>query len=216
MKLIYSLQPFGQDRFLAGAADNAIVKIFDLRMSNTYSYLDAHVPHQTPQSPNSQRKNIQLHPRKDFSLFLAAPLPATATRYASRARRNRTYRGPIYAMSTPSPSSPTVYAGIVEGVVRLDFASTDDLTGPAKDWYDYNLDLGVDKGQPSVSVEPEKVFRMAGYERPDPDDLTTTSKLRTQHGFWYPDTRHIQHEVMTGWDRRWEPLEKPGAWRRRD
>ncbi|KAJ5586868.1 uncharacterized protein N7459_002633 [Penicillium hispanicum] len=218
MSLIYSVQPFGHDRFLAGASGNALVKIFDLRMSGAYSYnyLDAQIPHKAFPSSKQPKKNKHHHPRKDFSLFISAPLSTVAPRHLARARRGGTYRGPIYTMSTPSMSSPTVYTGIVDGVVRLDFASTDDLTGPAKDWYDYNLDLGVDKGQPSVSVEPDKVFRMAGYERPDPSDLTTTSKLRTQHGSWYPDPKHVNNEANTGWDRRWEPLEKPGAWRRRD
>ena len=185
-------------------------------MSNAYSYLDAHIPHGASQNPKPLKKSAQSHPRKDFSLFLSAPLPPVGTRHASRARGNRTYCGPVYGISTPSPSSPTVYAGIVDGVIRLDFASTDDLTGPAKNWYDHNLDLGVEKGHPSEPVEPEKVFRMAGYERPDPDDLSTTSKLRTQHGFWYPGIKHVHDEATTGWDRRWEPLEKPGAWRRAD
>lgn len=122
-------------------------------------------------------------------------------------------------MSTPSPSSSTVYTGIVDGVVRLDFISTDDLTGPAKEWYQYNLDLGIDPG----STKPhraanEEVFNLAGYERPDPDDLTTTSKLRTQHRrFWPTEGENGVHEVVdTGWDRRWESLEEPGAWRRQD
>ena len=193
-----------------------MVKIFDLRMSKAYSYLDAHVPSSAPQRPTPVEKNIAQHPRKDFSIFLSAQPASVTVRHPSRARRRDRYRGPIYAMSTPSPSSPTVYTGIVDGVVRLDFASTDDLTGPTQDWYEHNLDLGVEKGQSSISVDADKVFRMAGYERPDADDLTTTSKLRTQHGCWYPDPKHIYHEAITGWDRRWEPLEKPGAWRRRD
>lgn len=122
-------------------------------------------------------------------------------------------------MSTPSPCSPTVYTGVVDGVVRLDFASTDDLTGPAKEWYNHNLDLGINIGA-SKPLRPasEEVLNLAGYERPDPDDLTTTSKLRTQHRYFWPlGGENGLHEVVdTGWDRRWEELEEPGAWRRRD
>lgn len=214
--LIYSVQPFGHDRFLAGASGNAILKIFDLRMSNAYNYLDAHFPPTKVQSPpNPAKRNGAQYPRKDFSMFLSSQIPSAAPRNP-RANKRRPYRGPIYTLSTPSPSSPTVYAGIVDAVIRLDFASTDDLTGPSHDWYDYNLDIGVEKGQPSIPVETENVFRMAGYERPDPGDFTTTSKLRHQHGFWYPEQKHINSGAGAGWDRRWEPLEKPGAWRRRD
>ncbi|KAJ5656868.1 hypothetical protein N7507_008818 [Penicillium longicatenatum] len=214
--LIYSVQPFGHDRFLAGAAGNAILKIFDLRMSNAYSHLDAHFPPTKSQtSPKPAKRNGAQYPRKDFSMFLSSQIPSAVPR-SSRANRRRPYRGPIYTLSTPSPSSPTVYAGIVDAVVRLDFASTDDLTGPSRDWYEYNLDLGVETGQPSVPVETDNVFRIAGYERPDPGDFTTTSKLRHQHGFWYPEQRYLNNGTGAGWDRRWEPLEKPGAWRRRD
>ena len=216
INLIYSVHPFGHDRFLAGAGGDAVVKIFDLRMGNCYSYLDAHTPSTPTQSPKHGTRPNRQHPRKDFSFFLSAQSPSVVARHPSRARRAGRYRGPIYAMSTPSPSSPTVYTGVVDGVVRLDFASTDDLTGSSQEWYDYNLDLGIDKGEPSVQVETDKVLKLAGYERPDPDDLTTTSKLRNQHGFWYPDSKHIHNAALTGWDWRWDPLEKPGAWRRRD
>ncbi|KAJ5746564.1 hypothetical protein N7520_011746 [Penicillium odoratum] len=213
--IIYSVQPFGHDRFLAGAAGNAILKIFDLRMSKTYSYLNTHVPTQAKTSSKPTKKNIAHYPHKDFSMFLSSQIPSVAPRNP-RANKRRPYSGPIYTMSTPSPSSPTVYAGIVDGVVRLDFASTDDLTGPGRDWYDHNLDIGVEIGHPSVPIETEGVLKLAGYERPDSDDFTTTSKLRSQHGFWYPDQKHINHGAGDGWDRRWEPLEKAGAWRRKD
>ncbi|KAJ5278871.1 hypothetical protein N7478_004243 [Penicillium angulare] len=214
--LIYSVQPFGHDRFLAGAGGNAVLKIFDLRMSKIYSYLDAQVPPiqtQTSISPKRAERPAPHGPRKDFSLFLSAQLPS-ATPGNLRARRRGPYRGPIYTMSTPSPSSPTVYTGIVDGVVRLDFASTDDLTGPSREWFDY--DLNIEKGGQSVPVGTENVLRIAGYERPDQDDFTTTSKLRRQHECWYLEDRHATNVAEPGWDRRWEALEQSGAWRRRD
>lgn len=210
------MHPFGQDRFLAGAGGDAVVKIFDLRMRGSYHYLEAQAPATPAQSSPKARKPKSVCPRKDFSFFLSTQSPSLAARHRQRARRADRYRGPVYAMSTPSPCSPTVYTGVVDGIVRLDFASTDDLTGPSKEWYDFNLNLGVDRGEPSTQVETDQLLRLAGYERPDPDDLTTTSKLRNQHGSWYPESRHMHNEAVTGWDRRWDPLEKPGAWRRRD
>ncbi|KAJ5085948.1 hypothetical protein N7532_010719 [Penicillium argentinense] len=209
MNIMYCVHPFGNDHFLAGSSGDGLVKIFDLRMGSTYSYLDA----QTPPSPNPKRDD---RPSKDFSMFLSANLPPDITRHIPHPRRRgqQPYRGPIYTMSTPSPSSPTVYTGIVDGVARLDFASTDDLTGPAKEWYERNLDLGIQTGQSGVAVAEDQVFRIAGYERPAQDDFTTTSKLRTQHGYWHLMPNDRANEVVTGWDRRWEPLAKPGAWRR--
>ncbi|KAJ5713876.1 uncharacterized protein N7483_011057 [Penicillium malachiteum] len=218
INLIYSVHPFGHDRFLAGAGGNAVLKIFDLRMSNTYNYLGAQVPLTKTQSQPSTKlptSTIPSYPRKDFSIFLSTQLPSIIPRNRRARNRRGPYRGPIYTMSSPSSSSPTVYTGIVDGVVRLDFASTDDLTGPASEWYDFNLGLEVEKGSPSVPVDAENVIRIAGYERPDPDDFTTTSKLRNQHGFWYPEPRYVNTGAGPGWDRRWEPLAQAGAWRRK-
>ncbi|KAJ5106439.1 hypothetical protein N7456_003114 [Penicillium angulare] len=222
--LIYSVQPFGHDRFLAGAGGNAVLKIFDLRMSKTYSYLDAQVPPvqtKTHTSPTTSQIPKPHGPRKDFSLFLSTQLPsATGGNPRARRRAGGPYRGPIYTMSTPSPSSSTVYTGIVDGVVRLDFASTDDMTGPSREWFDLNLglDLNIEKTRPSVPGSTDNVLKLAGYERPDPDDFTTTSKLRNQLEFWFPEDnlKHANNVAEPGWDRRWEALERSGAWRRRD
>lgn len=209
---MYCVHSLGNDRFLAGSSGDGLVKMFDLRMGRSYSYQDAQMPR------TSKKSNRDDRPSNDFSMFLSANLPPDLTRHITRPHRRgqQSYRGPIYSMSTPSPSSPTVYTGVVDGIIRLDFASTDDLTGPTKEWYDYNLDLGVQKGQPGVAAAEDQVFKIAGYERPAQDDYTTTSKLRTQHGYWYLMPNDLENEVVTGWDRRWEPLAKPGAWRRRD
>ncbi|OQE02240.1 hypothetical protein PENSOL_c002G06598 [Penicillium solitum] len=224
---IYSLHAFGHERFLAGAGGEAVVKIFDLRMCNTYSYLDAQVPasqSQSTQTPtntkvNSKpRTNANPRPKKGFSIFLSYPPPPTfpqQTPPPARSRQRGPYRGPIYTMSSPSPSSPTVYTGIVDGVVQLDFASTDDLTGPQKEWYEYNLDLGVDTGSGDLPRWNAEAFNLAGYERPDEDDFATTSMLRNQRAFADLGPGDVE-ETRTGWDCRWENLEEPGAWRRRD
>lgn len=225
---IYSLHAFGHERFLAGAGGEAVVKIFDLRMCNTYSYLDAQVP--TSQSQGTQttantkanstpRAKTKARPKKGFSIFLSYPPPPTFPQQTPLPARNRQrgpYRGPIYTMSSPSSSSPTVYTGIVDGVVQLDFAATDDLTGPQKDWYEYNLDLGVNTGTGVLPRWNAEAFNLAGYERPDEDDFATTSKLRNQRAFAEVEPGDVAREMRTGWDCRWETLEEPGAWRRRD
>ncbi|CAG8106348.1 unnamed protein product [Penicillium olsonii] len=216
---IYSLHAFGHNHFLAGAGGEAIVKIFDLRMCNTYNYLDAQTPVSrrqsldVPKNPMDRAKTKR--PQNGFSIFLSNQPPLPFGRAPNR-RQRISYRGPIYTMSSPSPSSPTVYTGIVDSVVRLDFASTDDLTGPRNEWFKDNLDLGL-----STGPEPSSDFNMvplnlAGYERPDEDDLSTTSVLRRQQEFWKATPTDTGFETSAGWDRRWEGLEEPGAWRRRD
>ncbi|KAI2708377.1 hypothetical protein CBS147332_6438 [Penicillium roqueforti] len=216
---IYSLHAFGHDRFLAGAGGEAVVKIFDLRMCNTYSYLDAQVPDSQFNANTIPRTKAKPRPKKGFSIFLSHPPPPTfpqQTPHPVRTRQRGPYRGPIYTMSSPSPSSPTVYTGIVDGVVQLDFASTDDLTGPGKEWYEYNLDLGVNMGPGSLPRWNAEAFNLAGYERPDDEDSATTSKLRTQRAFADLEPGDAARGTHTGWDCRWETLEEPGAWRRQD
>ncbi|KAJ5157130.1 uncharacterized protein N7482_008230 [Penicillium canariense] len=213
---IYSVRAFGHDRFLIGSGGNALIKLFDLRCTS-YSYLEARGPQAAAPSNAPIEHNQGQYPSKDFNIFLSAQPPPSFNRHiTSRPTRmgSYSYRGPIYSMSTPSPSSPTVYTGIAGGLIRLDFASTDDLTGPVKEWYDCNLDLGFDAEM--KPADESSLITVAGYERPDPDDLTTTSKLRKQHGSWNLRLKDAHRGAETGWDRRWEALEKPGAWRRQD
>ncbi|KAJ5206789.1 hypothetical protein N7491_002579 [Penicillium cf. griseofulvum] len=223
---IYSLHAFGHERFLAGAGAEGLVKIFDLRMYDTYSYLDAQVPasqSQGTQTTNNKagstpRTKEKSHAKKGFSIFLSYPPPPTFPQRTPAMVRNRQrgpYRGPIYTMSSPSPSSPTVYTGIVDGVVQLDFASTDDLTGRQKEWYACNLDLGVNTGPEVLPRWNAEAFNLAGYERPAEDDSATTSKLRNQRAFGDLEPKDMASETQ-GWDCRWESLEEPGAWRRQD
>ncbi|OOO10072.1 hypothetical protein OAory_01058800 [Aspergillus oryzae] len=222
---IYSLHPFGHDRFLAGAGADAVVKIFDLRMPKTYSYTDSRASsiyqHNVPRRKASGGEiappveSIR-YPRKDFSMFLfyAPPLYPNAPR--RRQRESTPYRGAIYSLCSPSPLSPTVYAGITDGVVRLDFMSTDDLTGSCGDWYREMIDIDLEIQEDRTTYNPERVLDLSGYERPEPDDTTTTSPLRTQKRFAYIDETNIKNEQLTGWDRRWNPMERFAAWRRRD
>ncbi|KAI9931759.1 hypothetical protein MW887_010338 [Aspergillus wentii] len=224
---IYSIHPFSHDRFLVGAGGDAVLKIFDLRMPNTYSYLDANGPavvhHASTNPPHSiKASTADLNgfpttvgfPRKDFSIFLSHLPPGMAQPSRGRGRGNRSYRGAIYTMSSPSPSSPTVYTGVENGIFRLDFASTDDLHGSSRRWYqDY---LSCDPTMSQAAAAPDRIVELSGYERPEPEDLTTTSKLRIQQPFRAIEQQDVWNEVVTGWDRRWVKLGAEAAWRRRD
>jgi len=219
---IYCVHPFGHDRFVVGAGGDAVLKFFDLRMHNPYSYLNGRYPsfsHPSDRSSadNSDTDGIQdplSYPRKDFSLFLSHPPPGIRSSNRGRSRGNPSYRGPIYTMSSPSAVSPTIYAGVVDGVFRLDFASSDDLASSSFQWYEDSLALDLNVDLNSASSAPDRVLELSGYERPEPDDLTTTSKLRTQQPFWAISNDDVRNEVVTGWDRRWERLDKEAPWRR--
>ncbi|GFF29625.1 hypothetical protein IFM46972_02684 [Aspergillus udagawae] len=217
---IYCIHPFGQDRFLAGAGGDAVVKIYDLRMQSAYSHKDA----QIPSPPNDLRRSSNgstpylngfqdtvTYPRKDFSIFLTHSPSVRLNSKATRSRVDRQYRGPIYTMSSPSPSSSSIYTGIVDGVMRLDFASSDDLTGPSQTWYRDYFGLCSDLTRPATQAD--RIIELSGYER---RDSTSASKLRTQQPFAQIGPDDIEHEKNTGWDRRWQRLGPPGAWRRSD
>lgn len=223
---IYCVHPFGHDRFVVGAGGDAVLKFFDLRMHNTYSYLNGRIPSFSYPGDKSSKKNTNTktdgtqdsikYPRKDFSIFLSHPPPGLPNSNRSRPRRaNISYRGPIYTMSSPSALSPTIYTGVVDGVFRLDIASTDDLANPAtRKWYEDSIALDMNADLSTSPAVLNRVLELSGYERPEPDDLTTTSKLRTQKAFWNVSDEDVRGEVVTGWDRRWERLDRAAPWRR--
>ncbi|KAL4928587.1 uncharacterized protein BDV17DRAFT_263844 [Aspergillus undulatus] len=218
---VYCIHPFGHDRFVLGAGGDALVKIFDLRMPPTYDYHEARHQMSRPNSlsPASERKFPwglpPPRPSKDLSLFLSFHQSMFGQWDMHRYARHR-YRGAIYTMSSPSILSPTIYTGVAGGVIRLDFASTDDLLGPCRDWYRDAIDLDLNYlGNKHHDIR-EDLIELSGYERPDSRDTTTTSKLRSQASFFKIDENGVKNERATGWDRRWRPLDAPGAWRRRD
>ncbi|KAL4907274.1 hypothetical protein BDW74DRAFT_176055 [Aspergillus multicolor] len=207
---VYCIHPFGHDRFIAGAGGDAVVKIFDIRMPTTYDYRTTR--RQSFSGRSRTKSTSSRHPSRDLSIFLSSNPPSARNARSTRQR----YRGPIYTMSSPSLLSPAIYTGIAGGVVRLDFASTDDLTGPNSAWYRDAIDLNVNSSGSPKGTNTTEVIELHGYERPDSRDTTTCSKLRSQVPFDAVNDENIANEKATGWDRRWKPLEEPGAWRRRD
>lgn len=222
---VYCVHPFGHDRFMVGAGGDAVAKFFDLRMHNTYSYLNGAFSSVTPSAGKSSTKKSRrgssiIYPRKDYSIFLSHPPPGLSISNRARHRRNNnansrlSYRGPIYTMSSPSALSPTIYAGVVNGIFRLDFVSTDDLTSPSHQWHEDNIALDVNAEVNAAVPGPNRVVELSGYERPEASNTTTTSKLRTQQPFWPGLNSDDANEVESGWDRRWEFLEWDAPWRR--
>ncbi|KAH8700506.1 F-box domain protein [Talaromyces proteolyticus] len=203
---IYCIQPMN-NRFLVGAGAEAVVNIFDLRMRNAYSHFDATMPSSVKTNGTSPSM-----PQGNFSCFLSHHPPgATRNRYG-------TYRGPIYTMSSPSSTSATVYTGIVDGVMRLDLGSTDDLIGAGSAWYQNHLDISMEeinmKSDPAQPAE-DRLLELSGYERPSPESKSTSAKLRTQVPLWSLSEIDEVRERETGWDRRWRRLDENSSWRSR-
>lgn len=61
----------------------------------------------------------------------------------------------------------------------------------------------------------ERTLPLSGYERPSPEEMHRSAKLRVQKPFSLLTEEDVRNEHETGWDRRWLRLEEDGAWRRR-
>jgi len=206
---ILSLLSVGEERFLAGSHQNACLKTFDLRWTGNrpYSYLGDRemakhiVPTKTWTDSSAPRPGMfhTYRGRKDYNIFLAIPMDprlrifwgaAQHTRSNARARSER-YRGSVYALSSPSTASPTVYAGIENHVLQLDFAASDDLLGQQRSWYQQDLGIDIRGGS--------NVLNLSAYDRPMTFEDQTPIKLRNQLGF----DQTWPGEAENGWDNRW-------------
>lgn len=208
---ILSLLPIGHERFLAGSVQNACLKTFDLRMpgAKVYSYLDAgssppaisdahhatlsNKPSQSLQhgpvdEAISRQLNIFLAIRVQCPMRLWQPLPKQQFTHLPR------YRGAVYSLSAPSPASPTVYAGVENHIIQLDFVSTDDLQLGRLKMLGFEADLG--KGS------QEQILNLSCYERPRTGHESTDTVLLRNQVSWNR-SRLEDGSTEDGWDERW-------------
>lgn len=213
---ILSLLPIGHERVLAGSHQNACLKTFDLRMpgGRRYSYLDAAI-RQRESIPTSNHSVLSndltsrvLDPtavRRNINIFVAPkvyqnerlwqPLPRRQDRPLPR------YRGSIYSLSAPSPTSSTVYVGVENHVVQLDFVSTDDVLSSKQAFIRNGAWL-------PKSAWPH-VLDLSCYEQPREGEYAYTDAilLRKQRPFFQTATdfhRRAKSSREDGWDSRWE------------
>lgn len=196
---IFSLLTIGQERFLAGSHQNACLKVFDMRMDGqVYNYRQTR-PIEPPTSskngavstPSGQSSSRSA---RGLNIFLALtvhratqpwqPLPGRQ----NNARLPR-YRGSIYSLSSPSPSSRTVYAGIENHVIQLDFTNTDD-------WL-------VNRGKVRNHLDDRPVLNLSCYERPRRGhESTDIVLLRKQRDLEISALK--DQDIEPGWDERWK------------
>ena len=218
---ILSLLPIGHEKFLAGSHHNACLKTYDLRMpgARAYSYLDAVTPH--GEMPPSTRivhagdssteaagKGPSRSPRDtDINIFLSLHIPPARRLWQPLPRRPDSrlprYRGSIYSLSAPSPSSPTVFAGIENHVIQVDFKSTDDVAGSRRKFFDTGTN----------SPNADQILNLSCYERPRPGhestdpvllrkqvDLASRKKVHTTS---FDANNNRDGKAEPGWDERW-------------
>ncbi|KAI2150116.1 hypothetical protein LOZ27_000673 [Ophidiomyces ophidiicola] len=205
----YSIKSIGHERFVVGGAMNALLKIFDMRMGR-YSYTDAYLgegmlPTKEAYGSPAIKSNAEQLSKKDISIFLSNRIENIPNRMGTFLRARHRYRGPIYAISHPSPSSSTIFAGLEDNVIGLDVVSTDDLGGKHKEWYHRNLDLALDP-LGGVDCLP---MDLSCYERPWPRDRQKNVKLMLQSPFYmalekeYRGIKSTPHVKNPCWDQRW-------------
>lgn len=213
---IMSLLPIGHERFVAGGHQNGCLKTFDLRITGARPY--SHKVLQTSQSRQKSLEtvhfydpstcdwtksqtyrgiNIFVNPLVNMSMGLWNPLPTKPS------RRSERYRGALYALSSPSPSSPTMYVGISNHVIQLDLLSTDDERGRMSK-------LHNSVGDPNL--QKERTMEFSCYERPRSGHSSTDPVLlRKQLPLHGPrnDESDVQGLREEDWDERWR-LETQG------
>jgi hypothetical protein len=218
---ILSLLPIGHERFLAGGHHNACLKTFDLRMpgARAYSYLDAATPpgqistsqrifHPRDSDARPSGNDLSTFPReREINIFLSLHIPPVRRLWQPLPRRVDSrlprYRGSIYSLSAPSAFSPTVFAGIENEVIQLDFKSTDDVTGARSKFFEHG----------ATTANPDNVLNLSCYERPRAGYESTDPVLLRKQIDWpgkknfhtntFRTNNRREGRAEPGWDERW-------------
>ncbi|KAI9741287.1 MAG: hypothetical protein M1834_003004 [Cirrosporium novae-zelandiae] len=170
---VYSLLILNRERFLAGSGRHSLLKIFDLRMpeDNVYSYKNAR-PH--PKISFAKTTHKPQTSTKDWNAFIHSSI-STSQSHLSR----HELQSPIYSLSSPSPHSPTIYAGTEDFVTQIDVRST----------IEKHPDPIFKYGEPGWYRQPD-LISLAAYEQ-------GSNILRQQYA---PGTLSFS---MDEWDERW-------------
>lgn len=134
---IYSLATQGLDRIVAGTSMHSLLKVFDLRVSGSHAYQSIPLSSQSQKQKSNLRtgdyaeNKIVNETRRQsgtslvtggWNLFLH---PRNYNRVLHR-DVVRTGDSPVYSLSIPSDTSPSLYAGVEGAVMGLDFLSVTD------------------------------------------------------------------------------------------
>ncbi len=118
-------------------------------------------------------------PDRDINIFLTPSVNFGERMWEALPRRegNRSskYRGSVYSLSIPSPSSPTIYAGIENHVLQVDFVSTDDVRTRKSDMHP-----GL-YGEEARSAQ-QPILNLSCYERPSKGKETTDPLVFRKQG----------------------------------
>ncbi|KAI5206177.1 hypothetical protein E4T39_02766 [Aureobasidium subglaciale] len=109
---IYSLLSRGRDRVVAGASRHGLLKMFDLRMSggSIYDYAGALGTNDSATGD----WNLFINPRDRY---------VNSTWRGPNSWMRRSAEGSVYNLSSPSSTSPFIFAGVENAVVEFNFSS---------------------------------------------------------------------------------------------
>jgi WD40 repeat protein len=183
---IYSLQTLGRERLVAGSSRHSSLKFWDLRVSGgrRYHYTDLSSTNAASQSATS---------RNEWNLFLNPRNQPQQQQRNSRWRDTRSTESPVYSLSSPSPTSPTLFAGVENNVVELSFISM--LDKHPDPIYAHGL-VRDQRGNINItrSWNPKgDVLNFAMYDHSRTGEL----RLKTQAGVG------LYRGALAGFDERW-------------
>ncbi|KAK8173982.1 hypothetical protein IWX90DRAFT_484895 [Phyllosticta citrichinensis] len=110
---VYSILPKARERLLVGGSKHCLLKFFDLRVSGGrayhYSNIDNMEKSAEVNSSGDSGWDLFLHPKNESSN-----------------RRNRAVDSPVYSLTSPSPYSPSIFAGLEDHAMQVDLTSIHD------------------------------------------------------------------------------------------
>lgn len=201
---IYSLLARGLDRFVAGTARHSLLKVFDLRMAGASDYdYSASVGSSTPTDirdgtfADGHDWNVFINPRDRYS--------DSNSRRGPNHWMRRSAESPIYSLSSPSPTSALIFAGVENAVVEFSFTSVLDrspdpvFAARACGASTENVPMFSDRRQVAQTRNSEAdVLNLAMYAQGN--DSTKATKLQVQRSI--ADTLREQKQLI-GLDERW-------------
>lgn len=207
---IYSLLPLSCGRLIAGSSNLAMLKVFNIHTElenhcrrGTLKHTEVQSPHNVVYGSPPDDPARDLRNGRDWNVFLT-----DRGRFASM--QSKTQRGtdsPVYSLSSPSPYSPTIFAGLEGQVIQLDFTSVYDRFPDPIFGFGSKLSRRGEKSamhQRDVARKwnpDHEVMCLAMYEQ-----VTGVPMLRQQ-----VPVGEIGDEIP-GWDERWRHPSKRRRW----
>ncbi|KAF2704441.1 hypothetical protein K504DRAFT_461204 [Pleomassaria siparia CBS 279.74] len=221
---IYSLALQGLERVVAGISMHSMLKVFDLRVSGSHAY--HHLPPACGQNPKpkttpalKKSQDMTYNPTVDnasrgtpntggWNLYLNPRNSARGSHTNHRAPRIAD--SPVYSLSIPSPTSPSLYCGIEGAIMHLHFLSIldphpDPLLSPIVRRFPDTQHVDVK----STYNPSDEVLNLGMYEQGNEDGLGM--QLMVQDGISMGVRKNVElrdYARFRGLDERWKD---PGA-----